>query len=166
VALDGASVYAAASKLLDYVQAGLILNGVQPPERCFITPGLIVALDDEQLTVSLNEIGEGAAGAPEGVFAVPAMTQFHLSFNVMLVRKVASLSDSASIADLPLPSDLQASAIVTMTDSVAIVATMNQLKADYVFAPPNAQFIPKPTKSYGPDGGLAGSITEVGWNLT
>lgn len=157
-------VYDLAVLLLGQLVAGYAAATVELPERQYVTPGIVPAYDDPQLTVSVQALRVGVPGAAIGAAVIRnCPTLLYVSFRVELIRCTPALKANAAA---PSPAELLASAGEVLRDLFLVDSIVRGARETLAGKGEAADGIGVPvamtgTSPVGPDGGLAGVRVDI-----
>lgn len=157
-----------AEELLTNLSALLTAAGIDVPTRSFVHVGEIVhdfaglnCTDQFVVSWSLLSSGEIGVGAPPG--AITCSMPLACSFTIELLRCVPTMKGTKA----PSEADLHASGVAIMTDAITLAdvvvgaATRKTLFADEFTTVGIGQL-----NSYGPQGGVGGTVMTLFVNLS
>lgn len=145
-----------ARRTLTAFGAQLEAQGIELPERRYVSPGVTPVWDGEQLVVNLQQRGQGQPGAPfEGSF-IPGTENFHAQFAVSLVRVIPALSGEGPLgAMIPGEDELGEAGLEAMDDAEALEKAAVAVHGDFVITGLGQGFAINGCSTMGPEGGMA-----------
>lgn len=152
--------------LLDGLVAVFNLMEVELPARVGLVPGGEVAFDADQFTVNLASITRGQPGQVQTQATTPSMLLQFVTYEVYLLRAVATIQDGVADDVTPTPGVLASDYHKLAVDARNLWRAIVSLHASYALVSPNVPFTYGPLQMVGPEGGLSGSKVAVNWTAT
>lgn len=149
-------LYDTALALLTATVQAYAADGVELPDRRYITPGAQPAYDCPQLTVSVTAVRNGIPGSEQNRPVANCPPMRYATYRLELVRGTPTLDDRG---DPPSPDELTASAAVVLRD--VDMLDRHVRAAARGFAGPGVPVFVGATTPLGPDGGLSGVLVDV-----
>lgn len=169
MALSLTDLPGASKRILTAFAAQLAIQGVQLPDRQYVTPGSTPVWDDEQLTVSLMNIAQGDPGLEHpGVFFPPQAAHYYGAWSVNLVRRVTVINVEGATADFEVPTvdEMGGDGQTLIADAGQLVLAAQALHTAGMLADSGQGMAIGPLAPVGPSGGLAGSRLLISLSLS
>lgn len=156
-----------AHNTLNAVVAYFATAGIQLPTRQYVSPGIgvLVAMDDEQVTVNLNRIYSGLPGQLATGPVQHMRSQRAAEFAVQIYRDIHGLVDDNS-GVIPTAAEIASDFEVAVADLETMWMAIEDARANNLIVPMNTPFAIQDVSMVGPQGGLAGVMATFAVAIT
>lgn len=139
-----------AHRTLEVVTVYFAANNITLPKRKLVVPGIESAWDDEQVTCAFRRIAAGPPGSQIVAGIQHQVSVRSAEFSVEIVRKAASLVDSAILIDAEMQKDFEVGAL----DAVTLLECLENARANYLIVDQGTPFALTDVYTKGPAGAL------------
>lgn len=150
------SLYATARAVLDALTVAYQGDGIDLPERRYVTPGVQPAYDGEQVTVTVLALRNGQPGNETQVPRFACAGPLYASLRVEVIRCTPTVDEDGYA---PEAADLDASAMLVLSDVESLTRHLPGIAQ--TIAGQGSPVLVANAVPVGPDGGYAGAQVDL-----